>query len=166
MGFRSDRRGFTLLEMVIAIAIVLLLTTLGVVSYRRYQWSINLRDTRNTLAGDIKLTQQTAIQNPYPDRTGRQAEYRIEFEDINKKYYIRAYHDNGTGTYDSLIETIKTVSYPKSISIVPADVIAFQQAGVPVGGVAINIAFSEENLGQTRYIEISSKGAVTLKNQP
>ncbi len=162
MSCRKKKRGFTLLEMVIAVAILLLLAGIGVASYRRYQWSINLRDTRNSLMADIKFTQQMAIQNPNPDPLGREVDYRIEVNNIQHKYYIRVYH-YGSGSHDELKKTVKTVPFPLSVNIgVTNDMFSFRQAGVPFqGGVVITV--TEINLNKNKTIEISTKGAISSK---
>ena len=162
---RKRSRGFTLLDMVIAIALVLLLSVLGITGYRRYQWSINLREGTNMLAEDLKYTQQMSIQNPYPSRDGKTVLYCIVVRD---GFYDIAVYDLGQ-TGGEPKQLVKTVKLPPNINIICSSDVIFGQAGTLINdsGMAegnITIQVTEQNLNKTKEIQITSVGAVIKDN--
>ncbi len=125
----KKKKGFTLLEMMISIGIIILLTAISVVGYRRYQWSIDFRGSLNSLTSDIKLAQQEAITNKYPDASGPLiTSYRID--STGKTYTIAAYHKNA----DPPVALIKTVVLPGAVKIANTGegILVFDQRGVPI----------------------------------
>lgn len=161
---RKRSRGFTLLEMVIALALILLLSVLGITGYRRYQWSINLREGTNILAEDIKYTQQMSIQNPYPSRDGTTVLYSVILK--GGSYDISVYDLNQTGGAPK--QLVKTVTLPSDIDC-GNDPIYFGQAGTLVRDTGMPdsekiIQVTERNLNQIKQIKITSVGAVIKEN--
>ena len=125
----NKRKGFTLLEMMISIGIIILLATISIVGYRRYQWSIDMRGSLNSLTSDIKLLQQEAITNKYPDPRGPlTTSYRLD--STGKTYSISAYHDNSASIPVALI---KTVILPGAVRLsTTGTLLIFDQRGIPI----------------------------------
>ncbi len=154
------QRGFTLLEMMIAIGIIILLAGISVGSYRRYQWSIEYRGALNELEGDIKRAQQVAITNPYPNPSGGPTTYRVETS-TGKEYSIRVYQQNNTVP----VAQIKTVKLPNSVTVASATtMVEFYQTGVPVSGTTTIISLKSGNLNLTKNITITAVGGVVKEN--
>jgi len=124
----NKRKGFTLLEMMIAIGIIILLSAISIIGYRRYQWSIDLRGSLNSVASDIKLVQQEAITNKYPDPLGPlTTSYRLD--STGKTYTISAYHKNS----DPPVALIKTVTLPGAVKLSgTGTLLIFDQRGIPI----------------------------------
>jgi type II secretory pathway pseudopilin PulG len=124
----NKRKGFTLLELMISIGILILLTAMSVVGYRRYQWSIDFRGSLNSLASDIKLVQQEAITNKYPDPRGPlTTSYRLD--STGKSYTLSAYHKNA----DPPVALIKTVILPGAVKLSnTGTLLVFDQRGIPI----------------------------------
>jgi len=156
------QRGFTLLEMMIAIGIIILLAGISVGSYRRYQWSIEYRGALNELEGDIKRAQQVAITNPYPNPSGDPTTYRLESASAGKEYSIRVYQQNNTVP----VAQIKTVKLPNSVIFVNAatTLVEFYQTGVPVSGTTTLISLKSGNLNLTKNITITAVGGIVKEN--
>jgi len=150
-------KGFTLLEMMIAIGIIILLAGISVGSYRRYQWSIDYRSALTELDGDIKRAQQVAITNPYPNPSGKPTTYRLESTTTGKEYSIKVYHDNAAVP----VAQIKTVKLPNSVLLATTGtMIEFYQTGVPISGMTTTIALKSGNLNLIKNITVTSVGGV------
>lgn len=63
---RKKLKGFTLVEMMVAIAIILLLTTIGAVSINKFNTGRKVEMARNELMTQIKLAREMAVTNQIP----------------------------------------------------------------------------------------------------
>jgi prepilin-type N-terminal cleavage/methylation domain-containing protein len=85
---RKDRgiKGFTLVEMVIVIAIIAVLLTIAPSMFTAFQQRTNLREAAGALAEDMKLAKQRAV--------AENVNYTITFDVSNNSYIIQG------GTYN------------------------------------------------------------------
>lgn len=103
-------RGFTLVESLVVISIILLLTSIALVNYRQGEEKFALERAAHKLAQDLRNTLEMAISgktygNPpqFP-----QGGYGIYFPGPDNKSYILFADLNGNKIYDSPLERIET----------------------------------------------------------
>jgi prepilin-type N-terminal cleavage/methylation domain-containing protein len=76
----QSRTGFTLIELMIIIAIIGILASAAIPQWRRYTQNTELRTAARTIANDIFNMKQRA--------SGENAEYRITFDEAGNRYQI------------------------------------------------------------------------------
>lgn len=92
-------RGFTLIEFLTTISIIIILVAIGIPAFKDYQPDLQLSGTVRSLVSDLRYAQQMAITE--------QIEYGIYFLPLDKKYEIIR--------CGLVTTTIKTVSLPEEI---------------------------------------------------
>ncbi|HPZ06670.1 MAG TPA: hypothetical protein PL110_01035 [Candidatus Eremiobacteraeota bacterium] len=166
--------GWTLMEIMIAMAIILSLTAISVGSYRVYQRSLNFRGALKQLEGDLKQLQQMSITNPYPAEQANMLNpvtYRLQSDADNKGYTLEVCDTTGVSDNEPPRKIIKTVRFPGDIMWTEAVNLRFQQLGVPVNaGQAETViltlrkgAAAEEANDVKKSITINASGAITAE---
>ena len=89
-----------LIDLLVAIGIVVLLSTIAIPYIRKYQPNLKLYGTARNLASDLRYAQQLAVT--------QQKVHVIYFDAANKKYLIQR--------LDTATTTVKTVSFDPDIS--------------------------------------------------
>ena len=100
MKFSNIQKGFTLIELVIVFAIIVILAGISLASFRNIQPNIKLNGAARNLVTDLRYAQQLAI--------AEQIDYGVFFSTSTHGYKILK-HENTT-------TTIKVVSLPGGIS--------------------------------------------------
>jgi prepilin-type N-terminal cleavage/methylation domain-containing protein len=94
----KSAKGFSLIELLIVMAIAATLLSIAVPTYNRYRDNANLREAAGEISGDIQLFKQTAVS----ENRG----YRINFDASANAYGIQIENPVGSGTYVNL-STVK-----------------------------------------------------------
>jgi len=61
--FKGQQQGFTALELIITMAIVAVLLTMGVPAFQNYSWNLRMKTAMDTLQSDLKLARGQAISH-------------------------------------------------------------------------------------------------------
>ncbi len=97
-----SRKGFTALELLVTMAVIAILLTVGVPAFRNYSWNLRMQAAMNTLQSDLKLARGRAISHntqtvicpaaSADDCSGRSAwqEGWIVFGDLNSDHRKQA----------------------------------------------------------------------------
>jgi prepilin-type N-terminal cleavage/methylation domain-containing protein len=80
MMISSNRRGFSLIEMMVVIAIVGVLLSVAIPSWTRYRQNADLKTAARGIAGDFFNMKQRAV--------GEAVRYRITFDEDNNRYQM------------------------------------------------------------------------------
>ncbi|NTW06903.1 MAG: prepilin-type N-terminal cleavage/methylation domain-containing protein [Syntrophaceae bacterium] len=118
----KTNKGFSLVELIIVIAIIGIVLAIASPSFYKYRQNTNLKEATRELAGDITLYRQTAI--------AQNVRYRIVFNQLTNSYTIQIESPANSGTYVDVLT--------KSPASVSSSVIIMGGANFPsfTGGVA------------------------------
>jgi prepilin-type N-terminal cleavage/methylation domain-containing protein len=98
-----NRRGFSLVEIFIAIAILVIVLTIAMPAFTRYKKNINLRNAARALAADFAYLKQKAITES--------VHYKIVLSAENNNYKIIKGGSNGISSeYDETTAIVKSPS--------------------------------------------------------
>jgi type IV pilus assembly protein PilE len=127
-SYREERsvekpKGFSLVEMLITIALIGIISTIAVYSWQRYVTNNNLRSAARDVAADIVLFKQRAVSESRP--------YQITFNGGTNNYDIQQWNA-GTGTFD-IIQTKTCSALGSDVSILNTTFVGDQVAFLPRG---------------------------------
>jgi len=80
MMIAINRKGFSLVELMIVIALIGILSTIAIPMWNRYRQNTDLKTAAREIAGDIFNMKQRAV--------GEQTRYRITFDLANHRYQL------------------------------------------------------------------------------
>ena len=66
----GDRRGFTLLELILVIGIIIILATASFGIYQNYVSSVQFNAAREDIISNLKMTRESAMSGMYSDNWG------------------------------------------------------------------------------------------------
>ena len=149
--FRNFKNGFSLLELLIVISVIVILGTTGVNFYRNYVKSVELESTAKIIVSDLKTARAKAM-------TG---------ED-NLKW--GAHFVNGANDYYELFSTATdyggasvkmTVFLPKAVSFsAPGEGVNLDVIFSKISGTATNSSVIVSSEGQTRTVTVTALGNI------
>lgn len=87
----KTKSGFTLLELIIVIAIIAIVTGIAVPSLYKYRQNTNLKEATRELSSEITYWKQTSV--------AENVRYRIEFNQTANTYTIKRESPANSGTY-------------------------------------------------------------------
>ncbi|HQF11475.1 MAG TPA: GspH/FimT family protein [Paludibacteraceae bacterium] len=155
MKVKSTAKAFSLVELLIVIAIISIIGTIAVSSFAKYRGNSCLREAAREITGDIQLCKQKAV--------AENVRYRILLFTSCNNYTIQkeTFHDNwvnvssikNIGEDDNAIKIIGDPTYP-------ADKIIFQPRGTTNAGTLV--LQHKENYS-TASIVTSLMGRVRIK---
>lgn len=160
----SAKLGFTLIEMIITMAVMAIMISAGVAAYNTFNRRQTLSQAVETLRNDMRMAQNKAISGEKPagfcvgplQLNG----YRIVFDaaPTPDQYRIEAVCSNLAST------AVKTISLPNSVSISAGPEIYFR-----VGTQGVEMAASDASrtvtlagFGLARSITVTRQGQITL----
>jgi len=143
--------GFTLIEFLITIGIIIILVAIGIPAFKTYQLDLQLSGTVRNLVSDLRYAQQMAVTE--------QVEYGIYFFPLDKKYEIIR--------CGLVTTTIKTVSLPEEIKTFIIDQNFVRNNNTvkynPYGAVDVAGEIDLENTkNTTSTIEVKPSGFVEI----
>ena len=172
---RKDRgAGFTLPELLVAVAIIVLMTALILPTWKSGERTLALDRVVHKAGQDVRRTQELALgARPYTCQTGSMFGYGIFFDSSSpNSYLVFAECDENTIGYnagtDGIVETITlennvqiaSVSPTSQISIVfvPPTPTVFLKPGDPL---LAQISFQRtDGQGTPKTLDINSKGVI------
>jgi len=86
-------KGFTLVELMITVALIAIMALIAVPAFQRYAINANLKSAARDIASDFLLLKERAISG--------NTEYQIDFDAANDNYEIKKW-DTGTSAFVSL----------------------------------------------------------------
>ncbi len=137
--------GFTLLEVLVTVAIVAVLLGLGYVNFRHFKANYDLTDAINQLYADLEWMRQKSMGSIHPyGITFSSTGYTI-FKDLNDNQT----YESGT---DTLIKAEVFNSISLSIASGCPNPLIFSRRGTPNGGCTVSLT---NIYGRTKQISIS-----------
>ena len=91
----KSAKGFSLIELLIVIAILATILSMAVPNFNRYRDNANLREAAGEISGDIQLYKQSAI--------AENREYRVNFNAVANTYTIQKQTAFNSTTYNDVI---------------------------------------------------------------
>jgi prepilin-type N-terminal cleavage/methylation domain-containing protein len=159
----SCQNGFTIIELIIAMAIMGVLFTVGYANFREYSQQKILEKAVLTIEGDIRLAQQLARSGKKIGTCDVLSSYQFTVTS-NTSYQIDAKCNNGTFT--ERIETSVFLQTDTTINIPSTNPIDFyvlaRGTNIPNSTPAL-ITVTHPLTGRTKTISISSSGDTNLQ---
>ena len=130
VGKMKTNKGFSLIELMIVIAIIGIVIAIASPSFYKYRQNTNLKEATRDLAGDISYWKQTAV--------AENARYRMVFNQAANTYTIQKENPANSGAYVNLSTIDATVNDTKSPGSISSSVIIMGAPNDPsfTGGVA------------------------------
>lgn len=145
--------GFTLVEMLMAIAVASILLALGYNGYRQFNESITVRKAAKTLASDLALTRSFAIQ--------RRANVSLVIDETNRTYIIRA--SDGTALVGRSFNAGSGLALERMVLDVAGDSITFNSRGLLVGASSVQVGVGRGE--RTQRISVNALGRYTIHRE-
>lgn len=146
---RNNNKGFTLAEMLVAIAVIALMAAIGMPFYRNTNMNLNLSGEARDLASDLRQTQQLSVTE--------QVNYQLIINQAENKYSI---------VNSQTLEKIKEKELKNEITILAVSGLTNDTAEFNATGAASStgsIILTNPNLRQAT-IEIKPSGYVKIDN--
>ena len=134
----DDRKGFSLIEMVIVIAILGIVATFAVPAFQNYVRNRNLKTAAQEIASEFFVTRERAL--------AENTTYRIVFDDINNQYTT----EERTALGPPVVYTIRQT---KKIS-----------SSAAADGIVINTSMANALIFTFQPRGTISSGTINLKN--
>lgn len=160
----TTTRGFSLVEVLVVIAILAIVLTIAVPNFNKYIHNTNLKTAGRDLAGDILNIKQTAA--------AQGVHYKIIFNKDANNYRIIKGGPNGTsGEYDETTAIIKSLGSIASYITIDSTTytpnanpqIVFQPRGTTSPGGSVTL---KNDKGSTIKITTSVMGKVSVDYTP
>lgn len=177
-----NNKGFTLLEMIVTIGIMVLLTGIVLINYQEGQKQLALQRAANKLAQDIRRVQEMAMSAQEYNGAIPAGGYGVYFIDSSPNSYILfadctvppnyVYNDTGNPCAGGFPEKIQEIELEKSIIIdnlsasplditfVPPDPTIYFNTATTSSLESIQLSVSS---GQTKTIKVNGAGLITIE---
>jgi len=169
----KDRRcgGFTLVELVVVLAIVSIITSMAMVNYKASQQQLAIQRSAAKLASDIRRTQEMTLSaREIPNSTIYG--YGMYFNTGNPNQYIIYADKNGDSSYNGGNEDVEIISFesgveldslspsPLSIFFKPPDPITIISGTENKATIKVHL---KSDTGIKKTIEVNKVGMVEIQ---
>lgn len=144
----TNPKGFTLLELMVVIAIIIIISTISIPFYQNTSKNLNLSSVARSLASDLRYAQQLSVST--------QDQYGVIFNVSQNSYHIINQTENQTIKQQTINDNI----YIQNISGLTNDSVFFNPAGA-VSEAGIITLINSNN--RTTNIEIKPSGYVKIQ---
>lgn len=157
----SYQRGFTVIEIMLVMAIAAVLVGLSTVSLFNFQRKSNLTATANTFIADLKDQQTKAMSGATEGDTANNT-YGVN---LTSNSYILF-----KNTYSSSASTNFTIALPETVQMTtafPNAQIIFERGSGEISGYtngSASVTLQDRNSGEQRVIQLNKYGVVTSNN--
>lgn len=175
-GTYSKKNGFTLMELLIVMIIIVILTAIVFANYKSGQRQLALQRAANKLGQDIRRIQSMAglaeegceVAGFFP--ADYEYGYGIHFESIITDQYVLFADCNGNKTYDSSDDKdVEIIKFEKEVQgsgnettiiFVPPDPIVFGSAGSELTGSEDITIYLKKDSSKQKTITVHGSGLV------
>lgn len=156
-----SQKGFTVIEIMLVMAIAAVLVGLATVSLFNFQHKANLTATTDTFIADLKDQQTKAMSGATEGQT------------INNTYGINLASNRYIlfrGTYSSTASANFTINLPDTVQVTttfPNSQIIFEKGSGEIYGYASNsasVTFQDRNSSEQKVIQLNKYGVITSIN--
>lgn len=145
------KNGFTLIEIMVVIAIIALVSSVSWVALNNYRPSLELRAVARNIATDLRLAQQLSVSE--------QINHGIFFDLDNKKYQLKKF---GTVTQDIFSKNLPSiVNFCGITGLSTGNYAIFNPYGAVLATGSVCLVSSN---GQQKIIEIKPSGFVKIQD--
>lgn len=160
----SDARGFTMVELMITVAVLAILMTIGFPSFQGVMRSNRVATTNNELLGALALARSEGLRNAHGGGVCASADGSTCAGDWNDGLLVWA-DANGNGVLDGSETVLRYVKAARNIVVEgPASgVIAFDQRGRRRGATSQQLTLQSDECGDQllrRTLSINASGQV------
>ena len=117
MESNFKNKGFTLIEIMIAVSIIILISAIVLLNYGNSGQQLALQRSANKLAQDLRTAEEMAISAAQTGGQVPQGGYGIYFSTTNSTQYILFADSNGNGSYDAGEAVGNPITMEKKIKI-------------------------------------------------
>lgn len=154
-----NKGGFSLIELLVVISILLIIFTFALPNYRNYQRRQALDSVAKGIVSDLRLAQEMASAGNKPTGCGGTPLEGYQFAEIStSQYSILAKCGTNTFTYKTVSLSGVTISVSKTILFK-----ILGQGTDIVSGTSMPITLTQTPTGSTRNIEVDSGGRIEIK---
>lgn len=167
---RAMNRGFTIIELLVVISIIVILTGVVLVGYRTGERQLALQRAANKLAQDIRRVQEMAMSAKEFGGIVPEGGYGIRFKQEESGHYIIFVDSNNNQDYDpgvdGIVEDVKLEkgveisnisNSPLRITFTPPDPTTTIKPGIPAW-IQLGIG------GQFKTINVNEVGMISIVN--
>jgi len=114
---KNKQKGFTLIELIVVMAIIVILTTLVLANYRDGQKRYALSQSAQQLASDLRRIQNMAMNGVGISAASGRRGYGIYINLANNDSYIIYADQNGNNTWQPSDELIEAINLANNVKI-------------------------------------------------
>jgi prepilin-type N-terminal cleavage/methylation domain-containing protein len=141
--------GFTLIEMIVVVFILMILATLALPSYSQWRQNVAYRDTARHVMSELRQARSQAIAS---DTT-----QCVEFDAVNQQFGF-------SNTCATIINWTRIdLGSQVTISSIPTNTILFAPTGVVSSAQTSTVFILDSNGNQRFYVQVSQTGRILVQ---
>lgn len=155
-GIAGGKRGFSIVELMIVVAIIGIMSTVVMVSFNSPKSGVRLKAAQSEFVSAIKLAQSYALQGKIPPNGDKASAYGVSFTNNTKSYVIFYTDSDGDRTLESYSLADKNVTLASSVGGGGRFLFSVPDGNFSGSAATVTLTYN----GTTRQIQISSGGAI------
>ena len=151
----KSSKGFTLIEMLIVIAIIAILTAITIPTFSHYNNNRNLKEAAQEISGDIQLYKQRAV--------AENTRYRIVFAVGGNNYSVQKETFYNSNVWVDVVVNKAVSPDNNQITLIGADsTVPFSNRGITTSGANVTQVIQHSKLLSQATIITSTMGKVSV----